>query len=627
MSESAPRAPAPSVAPRAESIEDILHLVRTRVLLVALNILAIAMPIVCVALAWQAFVTGALTPTTSALCSWGIVFPLLRLFHSRIRFRTAALLLMTVLLLSAAMVAVRGGLTIGNLAVSVLLIMMSTLFFGRPGAIAALVAIILVNVTSGVLVVEGFVPPMAREMWDPLNGAVWVRQTFIMTLLGVVMAVTELYVVERLAHQVDVHQKLAAREREQRLALEQSERERVREREQREQAQRALEQSRRIEALARMAGGVAHDFNNALTVIVGGTEMAKLRRDHPEEVEECLNEVLRAAGGAADLSRRLLMLGRQHISTPRPTAIAGMMDRLQTPMQRILADDVLLELRPPAEDAVAMVDDTQLERALLNLVINAGDAMPRGGTVTIAWQTEDITGAPSLSDGRYVSIGISDTGQGMDRETLDRVFDPFFTTKSEKGGTGLGLATVYAFAKESHGAIDATSELGSGTRITIWLPEAPHAHSPSPSPFAAQTAAAVVPPGARVLVVEDRDDVRASMSRILSHHGFDVIESSDGDGALRRLADDQAFALMCIDGVMPGLQTATVIERARELAPSMPVLVCSGHVQEELLRRGISTGRYAFLSKPFSAQQLLASVTQVLGSHGDPTVAVPPAQG
>jgi len=235
MSESAPRAPAPSVAPRAESIEDILHLVRTRVLLVALNILAIAMPIVCVALAWQAFVTGALTPTTSALCSWGIVFPLLRLFHSRIRFRTAALLLMTVLLLSAAMVAVRGGLTIGNLAVSVLLIMMSTLFFGRPGAIAALVAIILVNVTSGVLVVEGFVPPMAREMWDPLNGAVWVRQTFIMTLLGVVMAVTELYVVERLAHQVDVHQKLAAREREQRLALEQSERERVREREQREQ--------------------------------------------------------------------------------------------------------------------------------------------------------------------------------------------------------------------------------------------------------------------------------------------------------------------------------------------------------------------------------------------------------
>jgi CheY-like chemotaxis protein len=319
------------------------------------------------------------------------------------------------------------------------------------------------------------------------------------------------------------------------------------------------------------------------------------------------------------------MLGRQHVSTPRPTAIAVMVDRLQTPMQRILADDVLLEIDAPPEDAIAMVDETQLERALLNLVINAGDAMPRGGTVTIAWRIEDVAGAPYLADGRYVSINISDTGQGMSQETLDRVFDPFFTTKSDKGGTGLGLATVYAFAKESHGAIDATSELGAGTRITIWLPEAPHTHSPSPSPFAAQPAT-TVPPGARVLVVEDRDDVRASMSRILSHHGFDVTESSDGDGALRQLADDRAFALMCIDGVMPGLQTATVIERARELAPAMPVLVCSGHVQEELLRRGISTGRYAFLSKPFSAQQLLASVTRVLGSHGDPTVAVPPSQ-
>jgi DNA-binding NtrC family response regulator len=130
-----------------------------------------------------------------------------------------------------------------------------------------------------------------------------------------------------------------------------------------------------------------------------------------------------------------------------------------------------------------------------------------------------------------------------------------------------------------------------------------------------------------VLVVEDRADVRASMSRILSHHGFVVIETSDGDGALLRLAEDRAFALMCIDGVMPGLETATVIERANALAPSMPVLVCSGHVQEELLRRGIATGRYAFLSKPFSAQQLLTSVAQVLGSRGDSTIAAPPSQG
>ena len=609
-----------------ESVEDILHLLRTRVLLVALNVLAVAMPLVCAILVWQAYAVGSLTAAILALCSWSLVFPVLRVCRSRMSFHTSALVLLTVLLMSAAMVAVRGGLTIGNLAVSVLVILLATLFFGRHGAIAALVAVVLVIVTSGVLVVHGYLPPLSRELWDTMAPAVWVRQTVIMTLLGVVMAATELYVVERLAHQVDVHQKLATREREQRLALERSERERVREREQREHAQRALEQSRRIEALARMAGGVAHDFNNALTVIVGGAEMAKLRRDFPEEVEECLNEVLRAAGAAADLSRRLLMLGRQQISKPRPTGIASLVDRLQTPMRRILADDIRLALNAPAEDPMALVDETQLERALLNLVINSGDAMPRGGTVTIAWQTEDVASAPHLADGRYVSISVSDTGQGMDRETLDRVFDPFFTTKSDKGGTGLGLATVYAFTKESHGAIDATSEPGTGTTITIWLPEARDVHPPSPTPLAAQPAAAAVPAGARVLVVEDRADVRASMSRILSHHGFVVIETGDGDGALRRLADDQAFALMCIDGVMPGLETATVIERARELAPSMPVLVCSGHVQEELLRRGIATGRYAFLSKPFSTQQLLASVTQVLGSRGDSPVAAPPSQ-
>jgi signal transduction histidine kinase/CheY-like chemotaxis protein len=623
MSEPAP----PMVDPVVESVEDTLHVLRTRVLLVALNVLAVAMPVVSAFLALQAYATGALTTLTVVLCSWGLVFPVHRWLHSRMTFRTSALVLLTLLLISAVMVAVRGGLTVGNLAVSVLLILLATLFFGRRGAIVAMVAVVLVIATTGALIVEGFVQPMSRQLWDPFSAAVWVRQTFIMALLGAIMAVTELYVVERLAHQVDVYQKLAAREREQRLALERSERERMREREQRERAQRALEQTRRIEALARMAGGVAHDFNNALTVIVGGAEMAKLRRDFPEEVEDCLNEVLRAAGGAADLSRRLLMLGRHHISKPRPMPIAHLLSRLETPIRRILSDDIQLVMDAPEDEAIALVDEADLERALLNLVINAGDAMPRGGTVTVAWRNEDVTGAANLADGRYVAINVSDTGQGMDRETLDRIFDPFFTTKTDKGGTGLGLATVYAFAKESHGSVDVTSAPGNGTTVTVRLPDAGGVSPSVPSPLVSQAATTPVSSGGRVLVVEDRPDVRASMARILSHHGFDVSETSDGDGALRTLTDGQPFALMCIDGVMPGLETATVIERARQLAPAMPVLVCSGHVDEELLRRGISTGRYAFLPKPFSAEQLIASVTQVLGTHGDSTVAAPPSQG
>jgi CheY-like chemotaxis protein len=225
-----------------------------------------------------------------------------------------------------------------------------------------------------------------------------------------------------------------------------------------------------------------------------------------------------------------------------------------------------------------------------------------------------------------VSLSVSDTGEGMDRETLDRIFDPFFTTKGDKGGTGLGLATVYAFAKESRGAIDATSRPGMGTTFTLFLPECAPLRIAPPVTVPQSTTTQSFRAGERVLVVEDRPDVRVSMARILSHHGFAVSETSDGDGALQLLGNEQTFALMCIDGVMPGLETATVIERAKTLAPSMPVLVCSGHVQEELLRRGIVTGRYAFLSKPFTAQQLLASVSQMLGSKGDPSITVPPSQ-
>jgi signal transduction histidine kinase/ActR/RegA family two-component response regulator len=603
MSRSAP----PIIAPGVESGEDTLHLLRTRVLLMALSVLAMAMPLVCLFLAIQAYQAASLTTLTIALCSWSLIFPALRLVRSWMSFRASALWLLGVLLISAAMVASRGGLTVGNLSVCVLLVLLATLFFGRRGAVVALIAVVAVTAGTGMLVLEGVMPPISRELWDPLNPGVWIRQTLIMTLLGIVMAATELYVVERLAHQVEVHQRLAAREREQRLALERSERAR-------EQAQRALEQSRRLEALARMAGGVAHDFNNALTVIIGGAELAKLRRDSPAEVEEYLNEVLRAAAGAADLSRRLLMLGRQHISKPQPTSIADLVNRLRPAMSRVLADDVQLIVNAPDDEVIASVDEAELERALLNLVLNAGDAMPRGGILTIAWRAEDVTGAPNLADGRYVSIAVSDTGQGMDREMLDRIFDPFFTTKGDKGGTGLGLATVYAFAKESHGSVDATSTPGGGTTFTMMVPRFVGARPPAPAAAAEQLPAVTRAGGGRLLVVEDRADVRTNMARILSHHGFTVREASDGDDALRLLSAGNAFELMCIDGVMPGVETATVIERAKELAPAMAVLVCSGHVQEELLRRGIATGRYAFLSKPFSTPQLLASVTQVLSA-------------
>jgi len=607
----------PTDVSNAESVEDTLQLLRSRVLLVALNVLAVGMPLVGLFFVWQLYQAGSLTPLTFAFSCWAAIPIVLRAILASMSFRAAALSLLVALLIGAAMVASRGGYTAGSLSLSVLMIMLAALFFGRAGAVTSLVAVVLVIAGIGFVVVQGYVEPVVLELWDPANGGVWVRQVLIMVFLGSVLAATELYVVERLAHQVEVHKRLATREREQRLALERAERERA-------QAERALEQSRRIEALARMAGGVAHDFNNALTVIVGGAEMAKLHRDSPVEVEVCLDEVLRAANSAADLSRRLMLLGRQHISKPRPTSIADLLERLQMAIRRILPDDVQLVVNAPDQDAIALVDEAELERALLNLALNARDAMPRGGRLTIAWRIVDASGAPDLADGRYVSISVTDTGEGMDRETLDRIFDPFFTTKSEKGGTGLGLATVYAFTKESRGAVGAMSTPGGGTTITINVPEAVAVQPAAPATAPEQPAPTARSRGERVLVVEDRPDVRASMARLLSHHGFIVSETHDGASALRMLSKQNDFALMCIDGVMPGLETAAVIERAKVLAPAMPVLVCSGHVQEDLLRRGITAGRYAFLAKPFSAQQLLTCVAQLLDSRGNDAMTSPP---
>ena len=324
-------------------------------------------------------------------------------------------------------------------------------------------------------------------------------------------------------------------------------------------------------------------------------------------------EIVHAARGAADLTQRLLVLGRQRVSRPEPVPLSAFVDRLRDAVRRLLPDDVSVILHAPADRLTAYVDEGELQRAVLNLVLNARDAMPRGGTLTIGWRGKVVAGHErELSDGRYIALSVGDDGDGMDRETLACIFDPFFTTKGDRGGTGLGLATVYAFAKDSGGSVTVTSNPAQGTTFTLFLPEHTRDSEPAPDPPSPPAVVRPRPVQGCILVVEDRADVRGTMTRILSQDGLDVREAADGDGALRILSDHTNVALMCIDGIMPGMSTAAVIERALELSPSMAVLVCSGYVQEELLRRGIATGRYAFLSKPFTAQELLASVHRAL---------------
>jgi signal transduction histidine kinase/ActR/RegA family two-component response regulator len=592
---------------------DILQTLKQRVVKASLGVLTLAMPLVGAIFIVNRIRTGEPLTMAVAVTAAMIVLPILRLLLPVIGFQRVAVGLVCFLALIGFVMATRGILTAAYGTLCVLTIQMAALCFGRRGAIAGVAAIGSLHMLAWMLVSLEVVPPLSPTVWDPRSTALWLRQLVVIGFLGSVIAVGQLYVVEQLARSLTVHRDLAAREKAQRLALEEAERLQRHEREQRAHTQQLLEKSRRVEALARVAGSVAHDFNNVLTVIMGTAEAAKIDSRSPDEVEAYMDEIVDAAVHAATLTNQLLTLGRQQLLRPNHYSMTALLTRLRPAMGRVLPADVALVLDLPDDDATVYVDETGFDRTVINLVLNARDAMPRGGSITISSRREVSAGDPQLADGPCVSLQVADSGIGMDAETLERVFEPFFSTKGERG-TGLGLASVYAFVKDAGGAIAVSSTPDLGTTFTLRFPEAA-------GPAMVPSSGNIVEEAAgrsrrdRILLVEDRDDVRSTMRRTLIGGGFDVREAASADEAVTILEGSTTFSLMCIDGVMPGLSTAAAIERARVLAPAMQVIVCSGHVQEDLLRRGIETGRYEILQKPFAPSALLARVRQVLTRH------------
>jgi signal transduction histidine kinase/ActR/RegA family two-component response regulator len=601
----------PSRPDEAQSAYDALQALRMRVLRGTLAVLAVAVPMVSLVLILQEVGQGPLDETTIGLSAYTLVFPSLWLCADRLGFRSTAMLLLGLMCVAALSITTNGGVAAGNITLSVLVILLGGFFFGRPGAAVGLVSVVVLLVVGGLTFVTGAGLTVAgRGAFDQLAAGFWVRQAVVLGLLGLAVAVMQVYVVERLADEARVVRRIADREQQQRLALERADREREHEREQRKLAQQALDQSRRMEALARLAGGVAHDFNNALTVIVGNAEYARSTRLSPEELRHAIDEIVRAAHGAGALTRGLLTLGRGPVTAANPVALGVVLDRLRGTLRSLLPEDVALEVKPPPAHAHVRVDPSQLERALFNLVLNARVAMPSGGRLGIVFGFEQFAEGGRLPPGRYVTIAVSDDGTGIDAETLERIFEPFFTTKGE--GTGLGLATVYSFARQAGGDVEVRSTSGQGSTFTMILPAL--SRDAVPAPVAAAAGRSSAPPAdARVLVVEDREDVRHNIVRVLTQAGYRIGEAADGASALRALSASPETDLMCIDGVMPGMDTAAVIERALAMVPSLRVLVCSAYVQEDLLRRGLETGRYPFLAKPFTTQALLDAVQHALG--------------
>jgi PAS domain S-box-containing protein len=384
-----------------------------------------------------------------------------------------------------------------------------------------------------------------------------------------------------------------------------------------------LLQAQKMEAVGRLAGGVAHDFNNLLTAIMGYSELAldALPEDHPEHNH--IEEIRKAGERAAALTRQLLAFSRKQIFEPEVLCLNEVVSGMTKMLKRMIPEDVeLVAVLDPGLERVKL-DPTQMEQVLLNLAVNARDAMPGGGKLTLETANVELDVAyakshPEVQPGHYVMLAVSDTGCGMDEATKARIFEPFFTTKEKSKGTGLGLSTVYGIVKQSGGSIFVYSEPGKGTAFKIYLPRVEEALEPQ----RASAGPREQPKGAEtVLVAEDDETLRRLIYEILQSSGYAVLEAGRGEEALR-LAGEHAgpIHLLITDMVMPGMGGREVAGRLAALRPGTRVLFVSGYTDDAIVRHGVLESGLAFLQKPFVPEALLRKVREVLDGPEGPRV-------
>jgi PAS domain S-box-containing protein len=382
------------------------------------------------------------------------------------------------------------------------------------------------------------------------------------------------------------------------------------------QVEDALAHAQRMEAVGRLTGGIAHDFNNLLTVILGGAELLAAGGEDPETAREIAGEILEIARTAADVTQRLLAFSRKQALDPRPIAVDALLQGLGALLRRTLGETVVLDVRVAPDLAPVLADRAQLESALVNLAVNARDAMVRGGHLTIsaapAVSTHHDAGAGwSLDSGAYVEIAVADEGTGMSPDVAKHAIDPFFTTKPPGKGTGLGLSHVYGFARQSGGDLRIESEVGRGTTIRLRLPvasRAPGAARPSAGAPATQVG------DETILVVEDAPAVRRYVVRTLEKLGYRVLEAHDGPSALLALDGHEPIDLLLTDIVMPGgLLGLELAGEARKRRPGLQVLLMTGHADELAVRR--TAEGPPVLAKPFGRKRLAEAVRSALGAR------------
>jgi PAS domain S-box-containing protein len=377
-----------------------------------------------------------------------------------------------------------------------------------------------------------------------------------------------------------------------------------------------LRQAHKMEAMGQLTGGVAHDFNNLLTVISGNLEMLE-RRVRTEDERELLREAQEATQLGAQLSRRLLAIGRRQALNPKPVDLSALVGGTVDLLRRSLGESVEVETRLAAGLPLTSADPGQVENALLNLAINARDAMPEGGRLTIETapviiDADNAVDDPELTAGSYVMLAVSDTGSGMTAAVLSRAFEPFFTTKEEGSGSGLGLSMVFGFVKQSGGHVRLYSEVGHGTTVRLYLPV--DQASAAADDATADAGASRRGAGERVLVVEDRDRVRRLTVRRLSELGYASLEAESGPAALALLDRGESVDLLFTDVVLPGGMTGIELaQRVHARRPGLKILFTSGFTEPDKLREGVLTVKAGWLAKPYGIGELQAKLQELLG--------------
>ena len=383
----------------------------------------------------------------------------------------------------------------------------------------------------------------------------------------------------------------------------------------RQKMEEELRQSQKMEAVGQLTGGVAHDFNNLLTAIIANLEMHYPHVGDPDQREH-VKEALDAAQDGAKLAAQLLAFGRRQPLNPKPTDVGPLVSNFKDLLRRTLGEAVELRILVVGSAHLTVVDSSQLLNALLNLAINARDAMPGGGQLTIEishvrLDADYAQTYPDIRTGRYVLITVTDTGSGMSEEVRRRAFEPFFTTKPTGAGTGLGLSMVYGFVKQSGGHIQLYSEPGQGTSVRVYVPVADSVGSGT-APGAVEAREADLPQGSEtILLVEDDPRLLRVLSKRLRSLGYQIIEADSGVAAMAQLATRPEIALIFTDMVMPGGMTGyDLAQAALAIKPSLKVLFTSGYAEPAIARLGLNAG--AWLKKPYTADELAEKIRQVL---------------